>query len=774
MKPIAVVTPWFGRELKGGAEQQAWQIATRLATRGHAVEVLTTCCRSFFDDWSENSLAEGVKIEAGVTIRRFSVDKRDQPAFDQLNGELLSLSRQNLLPGVLPVPRGRADIWTQHNINSSRLEKHLKSKGDRYHAFIFLPYLYGVILRGLPLVAEHAWLQPCLHDEAYAYLPDVGTIFRAAKGLLFLSDGEQQLAARLYGPLVWAKGIVAGGGIEEWGKIIDGSVPDSLPFDGEPFILCLGRRDAGKGTDRLCSAFRAFRNIFPTSMLKLALAGPGACHYGDEISGIVDLGLVDDSLKTALLHHCLALFQPSTNESFSRVIFEAWAHGKPVIVHRDCLATAVAVKHSEGGWLAGEDDEWVQCLVNIESMAQKDIEVLGQKGLNYARELSDWDKVMERYESALGLNQEIRKNEIKSPVHYRKVKAIHQLLPNLQYGDAISNEAIYIRKWLRDWGYRSEIFVRYIDPRVADQCHRYEPKLLKSEDGLVYHHSIGSELTPVAVNHPGPKCLIYHNITPHGFFEAYRPEFAQILRDGKEQLWILAPSFQHSAGVSIYNAEELALHGFSSPWVLPLAIDPCQWCEAPDEGVMAQLQDGKHNLLFVGRYSPNKCQHDLLAAFCHYLSFETNARLILVGSGDISDPYVRYLHQIISDRGISDKVIMPGHITDAQLQAYYRCAHLFWSMSEHEGFCVPLIEAMWFDVPIFAFASSAIPETLNSAGVMFHDKCSLNKIIETAYTMLHDESLRQNTLNGQKKRRIDFHPDCIKRKFYDILWRLNS
>jgi len=763
MKPIAVVTPWFGRELKGGAEQQAWQIATRLAARGHAVEVLTTCCRSFFDDWSENHLPEGVEKEAGVTIRRFPVDRRDRPAFDQLNGELLSLSRQNLIPGVLPVLRERADIWTQHNINSTRLEKYLKNKGDEYHAFVFLPYLYGVILRGLPLVAEHAWLQPCLHDESYAYLPDVETIFRAAKGLLFNSGGEQQLAAKLYGPLVWAKGSVIGEGIEEWGQIIDGSEPDSsLPFGKKPFILCLGRRDAGKGTDRLCSAFRAFRNICPASTLKLVLAGPGGCNYGDDASGIVDLGLVNDSVKTALLHHCLALFQPSTNESFSRVIFEAWAHGKPVIAHRDCLATAVAVKCSEGGWLAGEDEEWVQRLVDIENMAQKDIETVGQKGLIYARELSDWDRVMERYESALGLNQKISGNDIKSVAHHRKLKAIHQLLPNLQYGDAISNEAIYIRKWLHEWGYRSEIFVRYIDPRVAKQCHRYESKLLKPEDGLIYHHSIGSELTPIAVNHPGPKYLVYHNITPHGFFETYRPEFARTLRDGREQLWTLAPSFRYSVGDSAYNAEELALHGFSNPEVLPLAIDPGQWRDAPDEGVMAQLQDGKHNLLFVGRYSPNKCQHDLLNAFCHYLSFDADARLILIGSGDISDPYVRNLYQIVSDRGISDRVVMPGHITDAQLQAYYRCAHLFWSMSEHEGFCVPLIEAMWFDVPILAFASSAVPETLADAGLLFDDKNDLFLIAALAHDISVNQTLRDVILNKQRQRRQLFLPQSIK------------
>lgn len=772
MKPIGIITPWFGRELKGGAEQQARQIAIRLAGRGHAVEVLTTCCRSFFDDWSENHFPEGIQDEDGLKIRRFPVDWRDRLAFDTLNGELLALPHSALHPGVSPVNRERADIWTKHNINSSRLEEYLKSQGDRYYAFIFLPYLYGPILRGLPLVAERAWLQPCLHDEAYAYLPDIDHVFRAAKGLLFNSAGEQQLAARLYGPLAWTKGTVAGEGIEEWEKIDKRSAISDLPLESGPFVLCLGRRDAGKGTDRLCSAFRIHRSRTPSSPLRLVLAGPGSHHYGDDSAGIIDLGLVSDPVKTALLQNCLALLQPSTNESFSRVIFESWAHGKPVVAHRDCLATAVAVKHSEGGWLAGEENEWTLRIAEIENMNVHDLCMVGERGLRYARELSDWERVMHRYEHVLGIAQEMGKNVSSPPKKtkaLRRLNAIHQLLPNLSYGDAISNEALYIRKWIREMGYRSEIFVRYIDPRVADQCKRCEPKSLKPDVGLIYHHSIGSEITPIAVEHAGPKCMIYHNITPAGFFEPYRPEFARILRDGREQMWALAPSFQHSVGDSTYNAEELTIYGFRNPGVLPLAVDPCQWCDPPDEDLMARLQDGKRNILFVGRYAPNKCQHQLVEGFCHYLTLDADARLILVGNGDISDPYVRHIHQTISDCGILDKVILPGHVTDSQLQAYYRCAHLFWSMSEHEGFCVPLIEAMWFDVPVLAYKSSAVSETLSKAGVMFHDKSEPAIIADHIYQLIHHAELRQNILTEEQKRREEFLPEIIKSYFVNLV-----
>ena len=769
-QPIAIVIPWFGAELKGGAEQQAWQIATRLAARGHRVEVLTTCCRSFFDDWAENHLPAGESHEAGLTIRRFSVESRDRPSFDNLNGELLAIPHGSLLPGVPPVKPERAAIWTQENINSHALESYLAEHKEDYQAFIFLPYLYGVILRGLPLVADRAWLQPCLHDEAYAYLPDVANIFYQSCGLLFISAGEMQLAARLFGPMIFGKGEVAGGGIE-LDTLSTNHLTDLPPLLVQRrFVLCLGRRDAGKGTDRLVAAFRAFRQSQPATDLHLVLAGPGESSYNDIAQGVIDLGLVSDAAKAALLQSCLALFQPSTNESFSRVLFEAWACGKPVIAHRDCLATAVAVQVSGGGWIAGEQDEWHTRLADINSADASVLAMIGAKGCDYASEMADWDKAMVRYERLLDLNKEAA--QVQKPV--LKLKTIHQLLPNLSYGDAISNEAIRIRDWLREEGYLSEIFFRQIDPRVKDQGRRYAEEVLNKQDGLIYHHSIGSEITSAAIAHPGSKCLIYHNITPAEFFQPYRPDFAPLLRQGREEMFQLAKHFPHSVGDSHYNADELALYGFAAPGVLPLAIDPGHWNMPPDEGLIQQLLDGKHNLLFVGRYAPNKCQHDLVKAFAYYLVLEPNARLILVGSGEAQDPYVQHLQQTIDSLGIREQVLMPGHITDAQLHAYYRSAHLFWCMSEHEGFCVPLIEAMWFDVPILTFSSSAIPDTLNGAGILFKDKNELPVLAALARKLVTDEVLRESILTRQRQRRVNYLPSAVRPRLLQLIETLGS
>ncbi len=401
---IGLVIPWFGRDLKGGAEQQAWQIATRLAARGHAVEVFTTCCRSFFDPWADNHLPAGDTREAGLVIHRFPVEpRRDLPAFERLNAELLTLPRERLLPGVPPVAPDWAAVWTHQNIRSAALEAALTQRQSAFQAFIFLPYLYGVILCGLPLVADRAWLQPCLHDEAYAYLPDVAALFYQARGLLFNSAGEMQLAARLYGPMVWRKGAVVGEGIELESLVVDHRTDLPPALAGHRFALCLGRRDAGKGVDRLMAAFQTFRQAHPASELRMVLAGPGEGTYDDPAQHVIDLGLVSEAEKAALIQCGLALCQPSANESFSRVLFEAWTCGKPVIVHRDCLATAMAVHASQGGWIAGTEAEWAARLADLDAADPVALTALGAPGRDYAGEMADWERVMARYERLLEL-----------------------------------------------------------------------------------------------------------------------------------------------------------------------------------------------------------------------------------------------------------------------------------------------------------------------------------------------------------------------------------
>jgi len=772
MKPLAIVTPWFGRNLKGGAEQQAWQLATRLARRGHTVEVLTTCCSSFLEDWAVNHLQAGLSQEQGVKIRRFRVDSREQDTFDRVNGLMLSLPPSELKPGVSPVTLDDAAVFCFENINSTELLNYLENHHNQYQAFLFLPYLYGPILNGLPLVASRAFLQPCLHDEVYAYLPQVTNIFHAAQGLLFISEGEAQLARQLYGPGIIAKSIVAGAGVEA-GQYYNDAISKIADFSvkQERFILYLGRRASGKNTDLLVMAYAVFKQKHPDSSLRLVLAGPGNISFNGSVPGVVDFGLVEESEKEALLTNCLALFQPSQNESYSRVIMEAWFYGRPVAAHRDCLATAIAVESANGGWLAETEIEWAELFAEIDQIGEKQLAKYGANGKVYAKENAVWDKVIERCEAALGLSKE--------PVAVANkpiggLKEIHQLLPNLGYGDAISNHALAIRDYLRNCGYKSDIFVRYVDQRVAHEVTVFQPKCISDRAGLIYHHSIGSELTEYAIAHPGSKCLIYHNITPAEFFLPYQPEFAKILEKGRVELKQLAQHFPVSVGDSAYNAAELAESGFYQPGVLPIIVNPQKWDMPADPILMRQLQDGKANLLFVGRLAPNKRQEHLLSAFAHYLTMEQEARLILVGYGYINEPYYRHLVNTIQRLGLTRYVMLPGQVNDDQLLAFYRTAHLFWSMSEHEGFCVPLVEAMWFDVPILAYKSSAVPETLGEAGLMFTSKGDLVQVAALAKLLVRDKELRLNLLKAQRRRRNNFLLDVVYNQLENLILKLED
>ncbi len=775
MKPVGVVIPWFGRDLKGGAEQLAWQVSNRLAERGYAVEVLTTCCISFLEDWSTNHLPAGVENLDGLVVRRFKVDKRNGELFNHANTHALSVPAESLRPGSNPFTFGTGDLFVAENINSQALERYLKRKGKKYHAVIFLPYLYGVILNGLPLVADKAWLQPCLHDEVYAYLPAVEHIMRCCHGLLYNSLGEERLAHNLFGPGISRKGHVVGVGVES----LDLN-PEALPtrvadikLEKTKYVLSLGRRDATKNTAMLVSAYKKFRAAHPRTRLKLILAGPGEEQFGLSVPGVRDLGLVSEKDKQALLSHCRALFQPSRNESYSRVIMEAWFCNRPVAAHGACLATAMAVKAAKGGWLAESLEDWAGLFHQLEQVDDLQLLEVGKKGREYARRYAEWDAVIDRYEEVLGLKAV--KKTVRSRRRSTSMQTIHQLTPGFAYGDAISNQAIIIRGLLRDMGYRSEIFTENLDPLMTHEVRQFkEGKVIKGDAGLIYHHSIGSGLTDFVINHPGPKSLIYHNVTPPDLVRDSDPELAKILELGLRDLGRLAPHFSVSAGDSYFNRQDLEENGFSNPFVLPIFVAPEKWNIQADPNMMLRLQDGRDNILFVGRLVANKCQHDLIEAFAAYRSMYGNCRLILVGGFIEKESYYQRLVELVRQHGLEGDVLFVGKVPDSTLHACYRCTHLYWSMSEHEGFGVPLIEAMWFDIPVLAYKSSAVPETMGVGGLLFTDKKDFGQLAAAARLLIHDPEVKNKVLAGQRKRRNDFLPEAIRPQLEALVRGMNG
>ena len=763
MKPVAIVIPWFGVELTGGAEQQAFQIATRLAARGNEVEVLTTCGRSFDSDWAVNYFDAGVYKEANVTVRRFPVDARDSTAFDQVNAKLLNLDADELLPGTQPISDEDARTFLFENIKSAALLDYLKAQAQRYQAFIFLPYMFQTTMLGALSVRNRSWLQPCLHNEPQAYFSETEELFRSVRGLLFNSEGELELALKLYGPGIIQRSVVIGEGVERptySAEDIQRALPEFLR--GRRFVLYVGRRDRTKNLDLLIRSFIDFRSRNRDSKLLLVLAGPGNEAF-DSTHGIHDVGLVSHETRVALLMAARALVQPSQNESFSRTMMEAWTLGRPVAVNSRCEATAMAVRISGGGWTAANQPEWSALFQLIDVVSQAELDQRGSKGRRYASEHADWEKVIPRYESILGLSEAGDDGLAASEIHSLRayLPAIHQLLPDIVFGDAISNEACAIRDLLRQEGFESEIFAERRDARMAQSAKLFDEFKPGSDDGLFYHHSIGSEITSFARVHQGPKCLIYHNITPAEYFSPFRPGFAWLLEEGRATLGSLAQYFPTSVGDSAFNAAALAAYGFQNPGVLPIIIDPDKWNIAPDEPLMKRLQDGRRNLIFVGRIAPNKKQDRLVEAFSHYRKLDPDSRLILVGEGRLSDPFLHHLREIIRRLDLDAHVEFTGLVDDSALLAYYRTAHLYWSFSEHEGFAAPVVESMWFDVPVLALNAGAVPETISSDAALFEVDDPMSDVALRAHQLVNDPGIRQVFIDTQRRRRTDFTRESV-------------
>ena len=399
---LAVVTPWFGGELTGGAERLAWQVAHALAERRHDVEVFTTCSSSFASDWGVNAHAPGTRTEDGVVVRRFPVDPRAANAFDRANEILLSRPLSYYRERTAAIEPDVANDFIASGINSAAAVHALGAELDRFDAVLVIPYPYGVALSAVNVAGAKAILQPCLHDEPYAYLPEVEHAFRTAGALLFNSPAEQRLACRLYGPAIALKSAVVGHWIESASPAM--RVPQRVrgfsPAEHR-YVLYLGRRDATKNVDLLVESFARFRRHCRMLALELVLVGPGGRSFRDSRHGIHDLGIVDEAQKAALLAGALCVAQPSVNESFSRAVMEGWSAGKPVIVNGRCAVTAEAVRESGGGWLATTKADWSAKFEALDRMPQSDRDEAGARGRRYVDEQTSRQRILERYEGVI-------------------------------------------------------------------------------------------------------------------------------------------------------------------------------------------------------------------------------------------------------------------------------------------------------------------------------------------------------------------------------------
>jgi glycosyltransferase involved in cell wall biosynthesis len=355
---------------------------------------------------------------------------------------------------------------------------------------------------------------------------------------------------------------------------------------------------------------------------------------------------------------------------------------------------------------------------------------------------------------------------------------IHQIMPGFLYGDALGNQAIRIRELLREWGFRSQVYAQFRDRRLDDpgvDYRRYEGSV---DDITIFHYSIGSPVTEFVQQLPSQVVPYYHNVTPPGFLRGYNEPLADLLEQGRREL-ALFKDVPFALAASEYNRREMLALGFRHVEVLPyfVTFDALRESAASPAGqeIAARFDDSAVNILFVGRLVPNKRQDDLIRAFNAYHHLVTpNSRLLLIGSDANAPGYRLELESMATALDLSDHVHMPGAVGLREgLGGYYQAANLFLCLSEHEGFCIPLVEAMAFDLPVIAYRATGVPHAMGGAGALVNTK-RYDLIAELIELLIHDQALHEKVIDGQRRRLTRLAPERVTEQLEIMIEQITS
>jgi glycosyltransferase involved in cell wall biosynthesis len=354
---------------------------------------------------------------------------------------------------------------------------------------------------------------------------------------------------------------------------------------------------------------------------------------------------------------------------------------------------------------------------------------------------------------------------------------VDQFVPGFAKYDAIGNHALEVRRAFRRAGYDSDIWGEVIDYRLTREARPYTqcPAAPDPDRLILYHASTHSPMAGWlrAAADRGQKVAIdYHNITPSRYFARWEPPAARSMHVAREQLASLAGFTSLAVADSPFNEAELVHLGFRPTAVCPIVVDLEDYHRPPDGRALARLERrraaGGHSWLFVGRISPNKCQHDVIAAFAIYRRlFDRDAQLTLVG-GPTSPRYLRSLETMVQELELTGCVEIATELAFSDLLAHFRTADVFVCLSEHEGFCVPIIEAMELGLPVVAFSAAAVTDTVADAGVLLTDKDPL--VVACAIgDLLGDPERRSGLVASGHARAGDFSLERTSKTMLDIV-----
>ncbi|MDO8688476.1 MAG: glycosyltransferase family 4 protein [Dehalococcoidia bacterium] len=342
-------------------------------------------------------------------------------------------------------------------------------------------------------------------------------------------------------------------------------------------------------------------------------------------------------------------------------------------------------------------------------------------------------------------------------------------ISDLVPGDAVSGDCLEMQTILRKWGFPSEIYVERVGDQLRDRVKLFNEYREVDNELIIFHYSTWSQMADYLRSRPDRNLVMkYHNITPPEFFRGANPLAMELTGKGREALSSFAPVTLLGLGDSEFNRLELAAAGFQITGVLPITIDFAGLDGEPNREVLRIFKDDWVNLLFVGRVAPNKRHEDVAKAFYYYRRLNPRSRLFFVGAQDISHTYRSWLAGVLERMGISGDVHFTGHTSHAELLSYYHLADVFICMSDHEGFCVPLVESMHLGVPVLAYGSTAVPYTLGDGGIVLHRK-DFRATAEVVHLLVTDHTLRSRLIARGRRRALDFSRENVEKQFAGYL-----
>ena len=352
---------------------------------------------------------------------------------------------------------------------------------------------------------------------------------------------------------------------------------------------------------------------------------------------------------------------------------------------------------------------------------------------------------------------------------------INQWVPAAHKGDAIGDSARRVRDLARAMGHDAELYALTIDDDLRHEVRRFADPAAARGDLTIFHYALPSPMTAAFAALESGRVLQYHNVTPAAYFAPYDPALFRLAALGREELATLAGRTDLALGDSEFNRHELELLGFEPTAVFPIAVDTTRVTAPTSRPSLDEiLDDGLVNFLFVGRIAPNKKIEDIIKLAEVYKRYiDAYYRFIFVGRYDVVPRYYSMIRALMAEyRLLNERFIFTGPVSDEELAVYYRHSAVYISMSEHEGFCVPLLEAMSADVPVLAYSSTAVPDTLGGAGVQFAPK-DLEYAAELLGALAFDDGLRADVIAGQRRRLGDFGDARITRDLAALVRQLS-